>query len=907
MASPIPTQLSPGVNVSEVDLSQFVQPVAGNAAGMAGVFNWGPCLVATSVSSESDLAALFGKPTLDQSDTTTSDFLAASNFLRYSSNLRVIRMGVTGEFNSASTDIGITWINSVDNRTIKNEDEFRSLGGFSASSGIETKAHFRGRYPGNFGDSLKVLVYDGGTGADIVGNASTSGNYQDFVLGGGYSPASITGITSGTIGVSFDALIYAPSVSSLLGGGVEVTGPIFHSFGYYVITLNPPNGETPTEFIAQLPNRFETYFATGTTTANYALTQSGSNPSGNAANYNSLKKYGTDAALNPFNIWKDVQPQSLAPHFNLAKVNASNSNLVDIIFLDHDKNNSQYGWRDGQTAPTNPNYIIVGLQNFQVSGLPSNFSGLASTYLGAAGFGTWREIWSNLNDYIYGINAGPTGPIRGWAKLIALTGANDFSNGSNGSTFSVTFDSTSGATGIKRDFAYGIKQFGYDAGFPQVSGREDFSGLRLFDKNPGTSPYATERGGSNDELSVAIIDTLGKFGPKGGILEKFELLSKATDTKNLDGESIFYKDYVNNNSRYVYLTKAFGFTGNGDYTSEATTSFGDIFTQFKSADGITYNRIGYYESILDYGQSSTSDPTLAEKSAAYSIFRDDASAVDILFIPESSASSDTSSETGSLEKAVYDNVIEPRKDTVLVVSSPKPTSTTQHTSVTASRAIDFRNNRLGLPSNSYTFMVAGRKIFYDAFNNQVKRMSLASDVAGILSAQEIPWESPAGFARGSLRNSIKLETQFSKQDRDNLYSNQINFFNEFGDGSGTVLFGDKTLLVKPSAFDRINVRRVFIFLEKAIAAAAKYSLFEFNDEFTRSQFRNLVTPFLNSVVSQRGISDFRIVCDESNNTADVIDRNQFVADIYIKPLKSINFIQLNFIATRSDFSLTTIE
>ena len=231
MASPIPTQLSPGVNVSEVDLSQFVQPVAGNAAGMAGVFNWGPCLVATSVSSESDLAALFGKPTLDQSDTTTSDFLAASNFLRYSSNLRVIRMGVTGEFNSASTDIGITWINSVDNRTIKNEDEFRSLGGFSASSGIETKAHFRGRYPGNFGDSLKVLVYDGGTGADIVGNASTSGNYQDFVLGGGYSPASITGITSGTIGVSFDALIYAPSVSSLLGGGVEVTGPIFHSFG----------------------------------------------------------------------------------------------------------------------------------------------------------------------------------------------------------------------------------------------------------------------------------------------------------------------------------------------------------------------------------------------------------------------------------------------------------------------------------------------------------------------------------------------------------------------------------------------------------------------------------------------------------------------------------------------------
>jgi phage tail sheath protein FI len=186
-------------------------------------------------------------------------------------------------------------------------------------------------------------------------------------------------------------------------------------------------------------------------------------------------------------------------------------------------------------------------------------------------------------------------------------------------------------------------------------------------------------------------------------------------------------------------------------------------------------------------------------------------------------------------------------------------------------------------------------------------MSLASDVAGILCAQEIPWESPAGFSRGMLKNSIRLETKFTKNDRDELYKNQINFFTEFNDGSGTVLYGDKTMLVKPSAFDRINVRRVFIAVEKAIARAAKYSLFEFNDEFTRAQFRDLITPYLRSIVAQRGISDFKIVCDETNNTADVIDRNQFVADIYIKPLKSINFIQLNFIAARSDLNLTIIE
>jgi phage tail sheath protein FI len=186
-------------------------------------------------------------------------------------------------------------------------------------------------------------------------------------------------------------------------------------------------------------------------------------------------------------------------------------------------------------------------------------------------------------------------------------------------------------------------------------------------------------------------------------------------------------------------------------------------------------------------------------------------------------------------------------------------------------------------------------------------MSLASDLAGILSAQEIPWESPAGFARGIIRNAIKLETNFSKPDRDELYKNGINFFVQFNDGSGTALFGDKTLLTKPSAFDRINVRRVFISLERAIAKAAKFSLFEFNDEFTRSQFRNLVIPYLTTIQAQRGIADFKVVCDTTNNTAEVIDKNQFVADIYIKPLKSINFVQLNFIAVRSDFNLTTIE
>jgi len=289
------------------------------------------------------------------------------------------------------------------------------------------------------------------------------------------------------------------------------------------------------------------------------------------------------------------------------------------------------------------------------------------------------------------------------------------------------------------------------------------------------------------------------------------------------------------------------------------------------------------------------------------VFAADKSAVDILFMQETSVANDSTNETAAIERAVYDAVIDTRKDTLFVLPTPKPASTTQHTSQATTNAINYRKNLLNLPPNSYTILVAGRKLYFDTFNNQIRKMTLSSDVAGILSAQDIAWESPAGFSRGMLKNVIRLETNYSKTNRDDLYKNQVNFFVEFNDGSGTALFGDKTLLVKPSAFDRINVRRVFIAVEKAIAKAAKYSLFEFNDEFTRSQFRNLVNPFLASIQAQRGISDFKIVCDETNNTAEVIANNQFVADIYIKPAKSINFVQLNFIATRSDFNLTTNE
>ena len=205
------------------------------------------------------------------------------------------------------------------------------------------------------------------------------------------------------------------------------------------------------------------------------------------------------------------------------------------------------------------------------------------------------------------------------------------------------------------------------------------------------------------------------------------------------------------------------------------------------------------------------------------------------------------------------------------------------------------------PSSSYATLDSGWKYQFDKYNDLYRFVPLNGDVAGLMVRTDNtrdPWWSPAGFNRGNVKNVVKLPYNPLKAQRDQLYKKGINPIVTFP-GQGTVMFGDKTLLAKPSAFDRINVRRLFIVLEKAISTASKFTLFEFNDDFTRAQFRNMVEPFLRDVQGRRGIFDFRVVCDESNNTGEVIDRNEFIGDIYIKPARSINFIQLNFVAVRT--------
>ena len=394
---------------------------------------------------------------------------------------------------------------------------------------------------------------------------------------------------------------------------------------------------------------------------------------------------------------------------------------------------------------------------------------------------------------------------------------------------------------------------------------------------PGTSPFVTTRGGSNDQLHVVVIDEDGEWtNVKGQVIEVFDALSKASDARNEDGSTNYYKEVINRSSQYLWWAgHPTGITNAG--SAAGATSFGGGSTP------ITL-------SLASGSDGSAGTP--GQYQTAYDKFKS-AEEVDISILIGGSSTSATAVH-------LINNIAEYRKDCVAVIS-PEQSDVVNNTSYESAEIDDIIEFRNTLPSTSYGVLDSGFKYQYDKYNDQYRWVPLNGDIAGTMArTDEVrdPWYSPAGLNRGRIKNVVSLAFNPNKTERDQLYKNGINPVTTFP-GEGTVLFGDKTLLGYPSAFDRINVRRLFIVLEKAIAIAARQSLFEFNDEFTRAQFVNLVEPFLRDVQGRRGITDFRVVCDESNNTGEIIDRNEFVGDIYVKPARSINFIQLNFVAVRT--------
>jgi hypothetical protein len=448
---------------------------------------------------------------------------------------------------------------------------------------------------------------------------------------------------------------------------------------------------------------------------------------------------------------------------------------------------------------------------------------------------------------------------------------------------------------------------------------------------PGTSQYAVDRNSTNDEIHVAVIDDIGTItGIKGNLLEKFVGLSKATDSVSAinSPQRIWWKEYLAQNSKYLYV----GDNPSDDSSLVAQTGFSTEFAAVtlsggqwnKETQDVTFSALGNKTYTLtggkDYssgtpGKPGTMKADLGSLATAYDLFGNkDEIAVDYLIMgPGLGTTTESASKASKLI-----SIAQSRKDCVAVisphrysvVSEPEPGSSTPRFLTTNDQTKNIINffGQIGNRNSSYAIFDSGYKYTFDRFNNRFRYIPCNADVAGLCvrtSIQSYPWFSPAGQQRGVLNNAIKLAYNPNKAQRDQLYPLGINpIVNQ--PGSGILLFGDKTALGYASAFDRINVRRLFLTVEQALQDAAEAQLFELNDQITRANFVNIVEPYLRDVKAKRGVYDFLVICDETNNTPDVIDNNEFRADIFLKPTKSINYVTLTFVATRTGISFEEV-
>jgi len=407
-----------------------------------------------------------------------------------------------------------------------------------------------------------------------------------------------------------------------------------------------------------------------------------------------------------------------------------------------------------------------------------------------------------------------------------------------------------------------------------------------FDRRPGTSSYAIQRGAFNDEVHVAVIDKSGKFtGTQGTVLETFPFVSVASDAKSLEGQTNYIKDVINSKSQYIWLA---GFDSDMSNSSAAAGTAVDSGDNFATGLSVA--------SVYNFGAGANSGVlTTTEFLSGFDLFEDkDIVEVDFLIAPGMTARVDQTTVVNDLVSSAV-----ARKDCIAVASPARSDVVGVNSAATAVTNVDttadtFTNSSYLVADNNYLKV-------YDKYNDQYIEIPAASSTAGIMAATDLnraPWFSPAGSRRGQYLGITGLSYTPTKAQRDTLYKGGVNPIANIP-GQGVILFGDKTGLNRPSAFDRINVRRLFLVLERAISRAAEQVMFEFNDEFTRAEFVNIVEPVLREVKGRRGITDFRVVCDETNNTAAVIDRNEFIANIFIKPARSINYVTLNFVAVRT--------
>lgn len=886
-------QLSPGVNITEIDLTTVVPSVLTTAGAFAGAFKWGPADQITLIDSELTLRKVYGTP----DNNTYVPYFTASSFLAYGNNLSVARAANVNSLNS-TTQAPPTLGYGITVRTAETDAEI-------VVSAAETTYDFT--VTANTVDVNMVVditvpagdytvgetVFQGisvplaTASGEVLSWSNTTGALSVTLIGGSFTPnTNITGETSGTI----------YNLTTVTG---VVSGPIAnYTVGEVVYEGAAANTASATAVVRSWDSANAAGVLAGVTgTLSLATWLKGDTSGANnnlvsanavsivenytvgetvyqGANLGSATASGAVenwVSANSYLVLNNINGTFAANNYLYGNTSGANNRLVSVVS------------HAGDIYPYNVGEVV-----YQGADLASaTFTGVVTSFSGTS---------ANLNQYI-------TGSFSANTNLIGATSGNV-----NVLTSNTAYLAASNTAHVENEVVFGYTLLNSNNGneYGPFMGRYNgalgnsievsvcantnafatWDYANYFTGAPNTSEYAAQfNSDANDELHVVVIDSQGLFsGSKGTVLETYPFVSKAYDAI-LNGGTNYYKQVIFNQSKYIYAVDPI------DYTNTVSTwgTPANLGTTYLGGDQLVQ------VACVGGTDASISDGDLIR---AFNKFADKET-TDISLVISGDANV-------NVQQHIIDGIVNTRKDCVAFISPPAGDVINQ-AGLEQDNIKDWLNVQLQRDS-SYVVADSGWKYMFDVYNNVYRWIPLNADIAGLCvytDGVRDPWYSPAGFNRGQIRNAIKLAWNPNKTQRDVLYSNGVNPVVSFP-GQGIVLYGDKTLQAKPSAFDHINVRRLFIVLEKAISTAAQYSLFEFNDEFTRAQFVALVTPYLRDVQGRRGITDFKVVCDTTNNTQQVIDTNQFVGDIYIKPSRSINYIQLNFVAVGTGVDFSTI-
>lgn len=900
----MPFQLSPGVAVVEKDFTSIVPAVATSIGAFAGQFDWGPVLEPITINSEDELVRRFGAP----NNSNFQSWFTAANFLSYSNNILTVRQKTTNMKNAVVQPSGGIISVNVDS----------GGAGFVSTAAAPTVTVYTKGIIGS------IAVNNGGTGFTSAPQVVITDDNGEFAVAQAtISGGSVTAITVLRGGANYTN----PSISFTGGGGLGATATAT------VIDSVQEEGSVQAELQAVLKGGSLTAITVATPGAGYTsapivsiVTANGdsgkdatavANLSGAGVTGFTVQNGGVGYTSSPTvsfvggtTVTTFTVPQAhatvVAGVITEIVIDNPGSGYIsapNVVVTDASGLGANIQATIGKSSVesitiTNPGESYHAAPTVTLTGGGTGVGFTAAT-VGQVDVGPSNIFAIEVVTAGTGFNGNPTivianPPNVGTGGQVAYASANLLKQGVaifNPQYYSAQFINGGGVVG-----EWAAKYPGKLGNTLKVSMADSATYATWqyrdeFDASPGTSEGASVIGGSNDELHIIVIDEKGYIsGVENAVLEKYAFVSKASDNKKPDGTNNYYKDVINGRSEWLWWM---------DHTDQVVggienSNWGSVMagTTFKSMTApLTQSLSGGYDD---------SNSTDAQRMEAYELFAN-ATLYDVNLIMAGKANS-------TVANFIIDNVALQRLDAVVCISPEDPDTgevLIGDSSVIVNKIIAYRNE---LSSNSYSVLDSGYKYQYDRYNDVYRWVPLNGDIAGLCARTDYtndPWWSPGGLNRGQIKNVVRLSCNPNQTNRDQLYRNSINPVVTFP-GQGTVLFGDKTLLAKPSAFDRINVRRLFIVLEKSIATAAKYQLFEFNDAFTRGQFKNLIEPFLRDVQGRRGITDFLVKCDESNNTGEVIDRNEFVADIFVKPTRSINFITLNFVAARSSIAFSEI-